>query len=125
MPSRLPVAPGWLRVMLALGLFCWSPAWGPVGSPAAAQSGADRGVTILPDILTNAGGVTVSYFEWVQNLQHYKWGINRVRQELGHVLGAAFEKVWQDSHDRNIGLRTAAYSLAIERVHRATMLAGF
>ena len=84
-----------------------------------------RGVTILPDILANAGGVTVSYFEWVQNLQHYKWGINRVRQELDHVLGSAFEQVWQESHDAKISLRTAAYKLAIERVHRATLLGGF
>ena len=85
----------------------------------------ERGVTILPDILANAGGVTVSYFEWVQNLQHYKWELNRVRQELDHVLGSAFEQVWQESHDANISLRTAAYKLAIERVHRATLLAGF
>jgi glutamate dehydrogenase (NAD(P)+) len=84
-----------------------------------------RGVTVLPDILANAGGVTVSYFEWVQNLQHYKWGINRVRQELDHVLGSAFEQVWQESNEARISLRTAAYKLAIERVHRATLLAGF
>jgi glutamate dehydrogenase (NAD(P)+) len=83
-----------------------------------------RGVTILPDVLANAGGVTVSYFEWVQNLQHYKWGLNRVRQELDHVLSQAFEEVWQEANDWQVSLRTAAYIIAIRRVHRATLLAG-
>ncbi len=96
---------------------------GPV-DPDADRLLHERGVTILPDILANAGGVTVSYFEWVQNLQHYKWGLNRVRQELDHVLSQAFEQVWQESIDRKISLRTAAYILAIRRVHRATILAG-
>ena len=49
---------------------------------------------MLPDILANAGGVTVSYFEWVQNRQHYQWGLNRVRQELDRVLSDSFERVW-------------------------------
>ena len=55
---------------------------------------------ILPDILANAGGVTASYFEWVQNRQHYQWGLNRVRQELDRVLTDAFERVWQLSVER-------------------------
>ena len=84
----------------------------------------ERGVIVLPDILANAGGVTVSYFEWVQNLQHYNWGINRVRQELDHVLSQAFEQVWQEAQERKVNLRTAAYFIAIRKVHRATLLAG-
>lgn len=84
----------------------------------------DRGVTILPDILANAGGVTVSYFEWVQNLQHYKWDLNRVRGELDHILSQAFEEVWQEANEWQCSLRTAAYIIAIRRVHRATLLAG-
>jgi len=92
--------------------------------PAADDRLCERGVTILPDILANAGGVTVSYFEWVQNRQHYKWGLNRVRQELDHVLSSAFESVWTTSVERNISLRTAAYLIAIQRVHRAAKLAG-
>jgi len=78
----------------------------------------------LPDILANAGGVTVSYFEWVQNLQYYKWGLNRVRQELDRALSSAFEDIWQQSQQRNVSLRTAAYIIAIDRVRRATELAG-
>jgi glutamate dehydrogenase (NAD(P)+) len=83
-----------------------------------------RGVTILPDILANAGGVTASYFEWVQNLQHYQWGINRVRQELDRVLSEAFERIWELAHQRQLSLRTAAYVIGIGRVGRATVLGG-
>lgn len=92
--------------------------------PDADQRLYDRGTLVLPDILANAGGVTVSYFEWVQNLQYYKWSLDRVRQELDRVLTLAFENVWQESVERKINLRTAAYMIAIRRVYRATMLAG-
>lgn len=83
-----------------------------------------RGVIVVPDILANAGGVTVSYFEWVQNLQFYKWGLNRVRQELEFTLTTAFEHVWQEAQQRKCTLRTAAYVIAIDRVYRATQLNG-
>ena len=86
---------------------------------------AERGTKILPDILANAGGVTVSYFEWVQNLQYYKWGLNRVRQELEHVLTRAFDAGLAAKPTRTAcSLRTAAYMIAIRRVHRAAKLAG-
>ena len=85
----------------------------------------ERGVAVLPDILANAGGVTVSYFEWVQNRQYYSWDLNRVRQELDSVLSTAFEDVWQTAKDSNVSLRTAAFMIAIKRVHRATELGGF
>jgi glutamate dehydrogenase (NAD(P)+) len=99
------------------------------GANAPITPGADkifdaRGTLVLPDILANAGGVTASYFEWVQNRQHYRWGLNRVRQELDHVLSAAFERVWELSRERNVSLRTAAYMLGIERVAQATRLGG-
>ncbi|MEQ8785703.1 MAG: Glu/Leu/Phe/Val dehydrogenase dimerization domain-containing protein [Pirellulaceae bacterium] len=94
-------------------------------TPAADAALHERGTIVLPDILANAGGVTVSYFEWVQNLQYYKWNLNRVRQELDHVLSQAFETVWQEAQEHKISLRTAAYLIAIRRVLRATQLAGF
>jgi glutamate dehydrogenase (NAD(P)+) len=84
----------------------------------------ERGILVLPDILANAGGVTASWFEWVQNRQHYQWGINRVRQELDRILGEAFEQVWQLSQSRQVPLRTAAYMLGVGRVARATVLGG-
>ena len=71
----------------------------------------------MPDILANAGGVTVSYFEWVQNLQYYRWGINRVRQELDAALSRAFDAVWLEHNQSKCSLRTAAYMIAIRRVH--------
>lgn len=83
-----------------------------------------RGVTVLPDILANAGGVTVSYFEWVQNRQYYSWDLNRVRQELVAVLSSAFEEVWQESQQAKISLRTAAFVLALKRVKRSMELSG-
>jgi len=85
---------------------------------------AERGVVIVPDILANAGGVTVSYFEWVQNRQYYSWNLDRVRQELERVMSQAFEEVWELSRDRNVTLRTAAFMQGISRVGRATVLAG-
>jgi len=83
-----------------------------------------RGIAILPDILANAGGVTVSYFEWVQNLQHYRWGLNRVRQELDAALTRAFDAVWLEHNTSRCSLRTAAYIIAIRKVQAATELAG-
>ena len=83
-----------------------------------------RGLVVVPDILVNAGGVTASWFEWVQNRQHYQWGINRVRQELDRILGESFEQVWQLASSRRVTLRTAAYMLGVGRVSRATVLGG-
>ena len=96
---------------------------GPV-DPEADERLAARGIMILPDILANAGGVTVSYFEWVQNRQHYRWSLDRVRQELDRTLSDAYENVWQQSATVSVSLRTAAFMLAIARVQRATELAG-
>ncbi len=92
--------------------------------PAADEVFAANGIVVLPDILANAGGVTASYFEWVQNRQHYRWGLNRVRQELDRALGDAFEHVWRLSSEQKVSLRTAAYMLGIGRVGRATVLGG-
>ncbi|MCH7751923.1 MAG: glutamate dehydrogenase [Planctomycetes bacterium] len=92
--------------------------------PAADDVLADKGTVILPDILANAGGVTVSYFEWVQNRQYYQWSLDRVRQELDRVLLAAFEEVWSLAQERQISLRTAAFMVGIGRVGRATVLGG-
>ncbi|MEK6235204.1 MAG: glutamate dehydrogenase [Planctomycetales bacterium] len=85
---------------------------------------AEREILVLPDIIANAGGVTDSYFEWVQNRQHFQWPLNRVRQELDRVLNTSFEAVWETAKARDVSLRAAAYLLGIERVGRATVLGG-
>lgn len=85
----------------------------------------ERGIAVLPDILANAGGVSVSYFEWVQNRQYYSWDLNRVRQQLDAVLSSAFEDVWQLANEHEVSLRTAAFMIAIKRVQRSTELSGY
>lgn len=82
-------------------------------------------ILVLPDILANAGGVTVSYFEWVQNRQFYHWELDRIRHNLEAKLSQAFESVWLMARDHQVNMRTAAYMLAIDRVRRAIELSGF
>jgi glutamate dehydrogenase (NAD(P)+) len=83
-----------------------------------------REIPVLPDILANAGGVTVSYFEWVQNQQYFRWDLSRVREELERSLTKAFHRVSTIAAEKKIPLRTAAWVLGIERVARATELGG-
>jgi glutamate dehydrogenase (NAD(P)+) len=97
---------------------------GPI-DPEGDEILQSRNITILPDILANAGGVTVSYFEWVQNRQHYRWSLDRVRQELDRTMTDAFENVWHQATQSSVAPRTAAFMLAIARVQHATELAGF
>lgn len=96
---------------------------GPI-SPEADDILEKKKKIILPDILANAGGVTVSYFEWVQNRQHYRWSLDRVRQELDRTMSDAFENVWQQAQQSKVSLRTAAFMIALTRVAKATELAG-
>ena len=84
-----------------------------------------RDILIVPDILANAGGVTVSYFEWVQNRQHFQWGLSKVREELERIMVRSFNEVWDLAQEKKVSLRTAAYILGIGRVGRATVLGGF
>ena len=78
----------------------------------------------VPDILCNAGGVVVSYFEWVQNLQSYSWPATEVETRLRDVLGRAFDEVWDLHTERGIDPRLAAHTIAVARVAEAQKLRG-
>lgn len=93
-------------------------------TPEADEIFAKRDIVVLPDVIANAGGVTVSYFEWVQNRQHFRWQLSRVRDELDRILLDSFKRVWKLADERKISLRTASYLLGIGRVGRATILGG-
>ncbi len=84
----------------------------------------DRGIPVVPDILANAGGVVVSYFEWVQNLQHFRWPLVQIQREQESKMIESFKQVYELAERKNVPLRTAAFMLAIRRVGRATVLGG-
>jgi glutamate dehydrogenase (NAD(P)+) len=96
---------------------------GPV-TPTADAILEDRGVLILPDVLANAGGVVVSYFEWVQGLQEYFWKESEVNAKLNDIISRAFEETWETAKARGVPMRVAAYGLAVQRVAEATITRG-
>ena len=83
-----------------------------------------RGTIIIPDILANAGGVTVSYFEWVQGIQSLSWTEKQVAAELERRMVSSFNQVYERAQREDVDLRTAAYLIAIERVAQAIRLRG-
>jgi glutamate dehydrogenase (NAD(P)+) len=93
-------------------------------TPGADEILRDNGVTLLPDILANAGGVTVSYFEWVQGLENFFWDLKRVQDELQRVMERAFDEVNAKADEADCDYRTAAYTIAISRVAEASRLKG-
>ncbi len=96
---------------------------GPVTADADAIL-SERGIVVIPDILANAGGVTVSYFEWVQNFQHISWTFDEVIGKLDGMMIGCLNDVWEVSKTEKCSLRTAAFILAIKRVVEAMKLTG-
>ncbi len=88
-------------------------------TPEADEILFERGVFLTPDILTNAGGVTVSYFEWVQNRMGYYWSVEEVNRKLEHRMHKAFDEIYEITQSKKVDMRTAAYILAIGRVAKA------
>lgn len=94
-------------------------------TPAADRILTERGVTVLPDILANSGGVTVSYFEWVQNIQQFRWELDQVNFELKKRMRRATEQVFGRAEAEGTSLREAAFDIAVERVARADEVRGY
>jgi glutamate dehydrogenase (NAD(P)+) len=96
---------------------------GPI-TPGADEILDEKGIMVLPDILANAGGVVVSYFEWVQGLQEYFWKEDEVNSKLRDITTRAFNETWRVAEERKTSMRLAAYGVAVRRVADATITRG-
>jgi glutamate dehydrogenase (NAD(P)+) len=94
-------------------------------TPEADAELAERGVTIVPDILANGGGVTVSYFEWTQNIQQFRWPQDHVTRELEATMNRAYACVREEAARDGLGLRDAAMAIAVTRVAKAIELRAY
>ena len=94
-------------------------------TPEADKIMFEKGIVVVPDILANAGGVTVSYFEWVQNLMRYSWTFEEVQKKQDKLMIDAFEEIWKLKEEHGVNMRTAAYMMSIKRIATAMKLRGW
>ena len=94
-------------------------------TPVADEILNEKGVYIIPDVMANAGGVVCSYFEWVQNLQHFRWDEREVNDKLGNIMRRAYREVSTRARDERLPLREASYLVGIERVVEAARTRGY
>src|SRR5204863_4459828 len=94
-------------------------------TPKADEILDDKGIYVIPDVMANAGGVVVSYFEWVQNLQHFRCDEREVNDKLGTIMRRAYREVSGRSREYGVSLRVAAYETGIERVLEAARTRGY
>jgi len=85
-------------------------------TPAADDILRDRFILVIPDVLANAGGVTVSYFEWVQDFSSYFWTEEEINARLESIMVKAFDAIWRTAQERKVSIRTAAFIIACQRV---------
>jgi glutamate dehydrogenase (NAD(P)+) len=94
-------------------------------TPGADDILNDKGTLVIPDVMANAGGVVVSYFEWVQNMQHFRWEEREINDKLGNIMRRAFREVDAAAREKSISLRRASYEVGIERVVETARMRGY
>jgi glutamate dehydrogenase (NAD(P)+) len=93
-------------------------------TPEADDIFQERGILVLPDVIANAGGVTVSYFEWVQDFSSFFWSEDEINARLVRIMKEAFAGIWQVAQDNKVTLRTATFIVACKRILHARELRG-